>query len=159
MRSHLEILPDKKASTARLFLKKLLKVAPFKIKTILTDNGKEFTDRFCATGDRTPTGHHAFDIECKANNIEHRLIKPRHPQTNGMVERFNKRIADILQRTTFESAIDLRRTIEKYHLIYNQHLTQRALGHISPLDKLKVFYRNKPEIFLKRPTKVPGRHS
>lgn len=56
---------------------------------------------------------------------------------NGMVERFNKRIPDILKRTTFESTLDLNRTIDKYHLVYNQHITQRALGHITPLEKMK----------------------
>ena len=38
---------------------------------------KEFTDRFCATGQRQPTGAHAFDRVCTANRIEHRLTKPR----------------------------------------------------------------------------------
>jgi transposase InsO family protein len=73
------------------------------ISRILTDNGKEFTDRFCPTGERKPTGNHLFDQECAEHGIEHRLIKPRKPQTNGMVERFNGRIQEIVQQTRFES--------------------------------------------------------
>uniref|UniRef100_UPI0012947373 integrase core domain-containing protein n=1 Tax=Desulfogranum mediterraneum TaxID=160661 RepID=UPI0012947373 len=40
-----------------------------------------------------------FDKICATHGIEHRLIKPRHPQANGMVERFNGRIEDILNQT------------------------------------------------------------
>ena len=40
-----------------------------------------FVVSFCATGQRQPTGTHAFDRVCTANRIEHRLTKPRTPQT------------------------------------------------------------------------------
>ncbi|WP_299083014.1 IS481 family transposase [uncultured Paraglaciecola sp.] len=153
---YMEVLPDKTAGSARSFLKRLVKSAPFKVKTTLTDNGKEFTDRFCATGQRAPTGKHLFDKECTAQGIEHRLIKPKHPQTNGMVERFNGRIADILKRTTFESSDDLSDTLQRYGLIYNQHIAQKALGHITPLDKLKEYYRSSPELFRIKPVNRPG---
>ncbi len=93
---YVEILPEKSAACAQGFLTHLLQAAPFKITKILTDNGKEFTDRFCATGERDPTGKHRFDRICHEQHIEHRLIPPRHPQTNGMIERFNGRISEVL---------------------------------------------------------------
>ncbi len=55
------ILADQTAASARAFLKALHQACPIKITTLLTDNGKEFTDRFCATGERAPTGRHLFD--------------------------------------------------------------------------------------------------
>jgi transposase InsO family protein len=67
---------------------------PIKITKILTDNGKEFTDRLFASREREPSGQHVFDQTYQQFNIEHRLIKPRTPRTNGMVERFNGRIAE-----------------------------------------------------------------
>jgi len=85
--------------------------APFTITKVLTDNGKEFTDHFCATGQRQPTGAHAFDRVCTANRIEHRLTKPRTPQTNGMSERFNGRSAEVLATTPCR----LRRALGRYH--------------------------------------------
>ncbi len=45
---YFEIRPDKTAATAAGFLERLHAKAPFVIRTVLTDNGKEFTDRFCA---------------------------------------------------------------------------------------------------------------
>ncbi|HIQ40490.1 MAG TPA: transposase [Sulfurivirga caldicuralii] len=69
---------------------------------ILTDNGKAFTDRFSPSGDRVPTGNHRFDQACQKHAIEHRLIQPRRPQTNGMVARFNGRIAQTTQNQRFQ---------------------------------------------------------
>jgi transposase-like protein len=118
----MEIHASKTAEAARSFLKNLIEKAPFVISKILTDNGKEFTDRFCPTGEREPTGKHLFDQECAEHSIEHRLIKPRKPQTNGMAERFNGRIKEIIQQTRFESAQQLEETLIKYLDIYNRLL-------------------------------------
>ena len=74
---------------------------------IFTDNGKGFADRLFASRARVPTGEHAFDQLCAELDIEHRLTKPRTPQTNDMVERFNGRISDVLQSHHFVSGEDL----------------------------------------------------
>ena len=41
-------------------------------------------------------GEHEFDQLCQALGIEHRLTKPKTPQTNGMVERFNRRLSQVM---------------------------------------------------------------
>lgn len=150
-----EIQPDKTADTAAAFLERLQAKAPFRLRTLLTDNGKEFTDRFCATGEREPTGQHAFDQICTAHGIQHRLIKPRHPQTNGMLERLG-RVAEVLKTTTFASARHLETTLQRYLHLYNQQIPQKNLGHVTPLAKLKEYYRTKPALFQKRPINHPG---
>ncbi len=110
---------------------------------------KEFTDRFCATGERQPIGTHVFDRVCTHNHIEHRLIKPRTPQTNGMIERFNGRIADVLATTRFDSSQHLADTIKHYVQVYNQHIPQKALGHIPPLQAMKNWSQKLPNLFKK----------
>jgi transposase InsO family protein len=124
--------------------------------SVLTDNGKEFSDRFCATGQREPTGNHAFDKVCSEHAIEHRLIKPRHPQTNGMIERFNGRISEVLKTTRFRSGEHLSDTLIRYVKLYNQHIPQRALKHSTPIECLKNWYREHPELFRKRPYNHTG---
>ncbi|BCX88123.1 transposase, IS481 family [Methylomarinovum tepidoasis] len=47
---YLEIHPTKEARVAAAFLERLIAKAPFTITKALTDNGKEFTDRFSASG-------------------------------------------------------------------------------------------------------------
>ena len=140
---YVEILKDKSTTAASGFLKRLIDKAPFKITKVLTDNGKAFTDRFCATGERQPTGAHAFDLVCAANHIEHRLIKPRTPQTNGMIERLNGRIADVLATTRVNSFEHLAETIKRYAQVYNQHIPKKALGHIPPLQAMKDWYKKR----------------
>ena len=57
------------------------------------------------------------DKACSANDVEHRLIKPRRPQTNGMAERFNGRISEIVAHTRFGSVLELKTAfiITAYH--------------------------------------------
>ena len=137
------------------FLRRLKRAAPMKIKTILTDNGSQFTDRFTSRT-RTPSGQHVFDLECLSMGIEHRLCPPRHPQTNGMVERFNGRISDILNQTRFRSAADLDATLTNYLATYNNLIPQRALKHHTPIQALQTWRSKKPELFIKRINKQPG---
>ena len=146
---YMEIRATKSADSAQRFLKNLIQKAPFVISKILTDNGKEFTDRFCATGQRKPTGNHVFDKVCSTHGIEHRLIKPRHPQTNGMVERFNGRVEDILGQTRFSSASHLKDSLLKYNQLYNHHIAQKLLGHIKPIQALKNWQKTHPHLFKK----------
>ncbi|WP_165742317.1 integrase core domain-containing protein, partial [Candidatus Thiosymbion oneisti] len=102
------------------------------------------------------TGAHAFDQVCAANHVEHRLIKPRTPQTNGMIERFNGRIADVLATTRFDSAQYLTDTIKRYVQVYNQHIPQKALGHIPPLQAMKNWSQKQPHLFKKRVYNLAG---
>jgi transposase InsO family protein len=90
------IYKDQTERSSTDFLRRLHQAAPMLISKILTDNGSQFTDRFTAR-QRVPSVQHVLDKACLALNIEHRLSPPRHPQTNGMVERFNGRITAVVQ--------------------------------------------------------------
>jgi transposase InsO family protein len=103
----LHIHNDMNATSSIDFLRWLKETSPIKISKILTDNGSQFTDRFTSK-DKQPSGRHVFDRVCAGMGIEHRLAPPRHPQTNGMVERFNGRISELLQQTRFDSLGRLR---------------------------------------------------
>ena len=129
----------------------LHKACPIHITRVLTDNGKEFTDRLFASRERAATGQHEFDQLCQALGIEHRLTKPRTPQTNGMVERFNGRIADVLKTHRFNSAEDMAQTLMRYVALYNQQLPQSALLSKTPIQAMKQWHQTHPHLFRKRP--------
>jgi len=147
---YLELKKSKSSKAATSFLESVVAKAPFMISKLLTDNDKAFTDRFSAAGERKPTGDHAFDKVCTEHHIEHRLIPPRHPQTNGMVERFNGRISEVLATTRFDSSQDLEATLLRYVYLYNQHIPQRALDHKTPIETLKIWQKDRPELFCKK---------
>jgi hypothetical protein len=71
---------------------------------VLTDNGIQFTTPG-AGGSAVPlikeaiaNGEifraHAFELACARNDIEHRTTKPKHPWTNGQVERMNRTLKE-----------------------------------------------------------------
>ena len=70
----------------------------------LTDNGKGVTTDRLPAGSVEPSAHHEFDQLCQELGTEHRLTKPRTPRTNGMVERFNGRIATSLNPASSTAA-------------------------------------------------------
>jgi transposase InsO family protein len=139
---------DRTARSAKAFLKAVMQAAPFRIQKCLTDNGSEFTDRFLNRQQRA-SGQHAFDQACTQHGIEHRLIPPHHPQTNGMVERFNGRIAEVLQTHHFDSTQSLETTLLRYTDLYNHHIPQRALNHRTPIEALKKWQSTHPNLFRK----------
>ena len=113
---YLEILPDRRAQTAAGFLDRFRASFPLEIHTILTDNGSEFTDRFAVNKKGKPpdkpSGQHPFDRLCARHAITHRLTRPFRPQTNGMVERFNRRLGDHLDRMPQNRAAHHRRFLD-----------------------------------------------
>ena len=152
----IHIYNSKTAANARRFLRDLERACPIRIRTMLTDNGKEFTDRLFGLRKRAATGRHEFDRLCTELEIEHRLSPPQHPQTNGMVERFNGRIEDVLQSHHFRLGEELETTLHRYVWLYNQQLPQSALHSKAPLQAMKDWYNIKPELFKIQPYYLPG---
>ena len=150
------IKSHKTAAAARSFLSAMAKAAPMKLRTLLTDNGREFTDRAFGQRAKDASGEHGFDALCQALGIEHRLTKPKHPQTNGMVERFNGRIAQVLNTHHFHSAEDLEQTLHRFVWLYNHRIPQKALHHEAPIQALKRWQQSHPDLFLKQVRDRPG---
>ena len=72
----IRIYRAKTAANARRFLRELERACPICIRTILTDNGREFTDRSFGLRKRSPTGKHDFGQLCAELGIELRLAPP-----------------------------------------------------------------------------------
>lgn len=152
----IQLESSRTARAARSFLSALIKACPVRIRTILTDNGKEFTNRFVTTGGRTPTGQHVFDELCAALGIEHRLTRPRRPRTNGMGQQLNGRIEEVLRSHHFVSGQDLQQTLLRYAWLDNHHLPQAALNARTPMQAMKDWYQRRPDLFQKRPYNHAG---
>ena len=151
------IKPQRTAAAARSFLAALNKAAPMRITRVLTDNGTEFTDRlFRADRSRDPSGEHEFDLLCTALGIEHRLAPVRRPQTNGMVERFNGRLEQVLRTHHFRSAEELSKTLHRYVWLYNEHLIQKNLDHLAPIAAMRRWRQTHPWLFKKMVRNHPG---
>ena len=155
----IEVLPDRGAARVAAAMARFLAAFPGKPHTVLTDNGAEFTDRF-AQGSKAghaarPTGRHPFDRVCAAHGIEHRLTRPYTPKTNGMVERFNRRIGEAMARvprlrdnsrhgTRFASHAERTAFLLDFVAAYNR-TRLRCLRYKAPLDVLDNLLRHNTE--------------
>jgi len=63
------------------FLRQVVQVFPYKIHTVLTDNGAAFTDQAPYRNSATKFSGHMFDRVCYKHGIRHRLTKAYHPST------------------------------------------------------------------------------
>jgi 2-hydroxychromene-2-carboxylate isomerase len=74
-------------TTATGFLAALVEAVPYRIHTVLTDNGIQFSDSpQHRSGPTARYRLHMFDRVCREHAIEHRLTKPNHPWTTDEVE-------------------------------------------------------------------------
>ena len=113
------------------FLRMLVKVFPFKIQTVQTDNGTEFTYKYISETEECP-----FDTELKMLGITHKLIPPRTPWHNGKVERSHRNDQRYFYDwETFRSVEDLNRKLAE-HLIWSNNKPMRTLGNKSPIEML-----------------------
>lgn len=92
----------------------------------------------------------SFDQACQAHGIEHRLIKPERPQTNGIVERFSGRISDVLVTRRYTSGEDLEQTLKRCAWLYNHHHVPSEGAASSITAAMKEWQTKRPEIFTKR---------
>ncbi len=143
---------------ARDFLENFITDCPFKIHTILTDNGAQFTYALLAEHLRPKGKTHMFDQTCARHGIKHKLTKFKHPWTNGQVEIMNKKIkAHTTKKYHYESVESLKKHLMAYLLAYNFQRPLKGLKYMSPYDKMIEIYEEKAELFRFDPThKIVG---
>ena len=94
--------------------------------------GKEFTDQLFGPRKRAATGEHAFEKLYSALDIDHHLKLPKLSQTNGMIERFNGQVENILQGQNYRSGEALETTLHRYVWLVKQQLPQFVLCSMTP---------------------------
>jgi transposase InsO family protein len=105
---------------------------------IITDNGKQFTDRFGRY--RPRTGEVLFDKICRKNGIAHRLTAPASPNQNGKVERFHGTLRpDLLDDADpFPTVEAAQAAVDAWVLSYNTDRPHQGLDvqvPVTPADR------------------------
>jgi transposase InsO family protein len=89
------------------------------VDAVLTDNARNYLGK---------------DFTAALDGIEHRRIRPRHPQTNGKVERFNRTLLDEWAYVrTYTSNNHRRAALARWLHLYNHHRGHTALGGDPPM--------------------------
>lgn len=89
---------------------------------ILTDRGTEY----CGKADQ-----HDYQLYLAINEIEHTKTKVRHPQTNGICERFHKTILNefyqpALRRKLYDSIEEIQQDLDDWLNYYNTERTHQG---------------------------------
>jgi transposase InsO family protein len=114
---HLAVKDDETEKSAIAFLREAAAAFPFPLTHVLTDNGSCFTP--------------AFAQACAALGAQYRHTKPYTPQTNGMVERFNRRVSSEVLGITIYSHRNLEQLLRGFNAAYNAR-RQRVLDGKTP---------------------------
>ncbi len=144
---------------ASAFLTALIEAVPYKIHTVLTDNGIQFTfpPRY-ADGPTARYMTHMFDMRCRENGIEHRLTKVKHPWTNGQVERMNRTIKEAtVQRFHYDDHQQLETHLADFIAAYNFGRRLKTLKGLTPYEFICKRWTIEPERFRFNPLhQMPG---
>ena len=102
---------------------------------VLTDNGKQFTDRFGRGGEVL------FDKICRRNAIAHRLTQPSSPTTTGKIERFHQTLRRELldQARPFVSVLEAQAALDDWVREYNAMRPHQALDTAEPVTPSERF--------------------
>jgi transposase InsO family protein len=92
------------------------------LSRVLTDRGTEY----CGQPDR-----HEYELYLAVENIDHTRTKTKHPQTNGICERFNKTVLNEFYRVAFRKKLytsleALQRDLDAWLAEYNEQRTHQG---------------------------------
>ena len=134
---YLKIYGEKSTYTSYKFLLEVLDKFPFKIYTVRTDNGTEFTKRLIS---KDPNDITMFELALKRKNIHHDLIKPYTPKHNGKVERSHRKDNERFYAThRFYSIEDANKQLQLYLREYN-NFPMQPLNWKSPIEMLRDYF-------------------
>jgi transposase InsO family protein len=145
--------------TAVRFLEALIAAVPYRLHTVLTDNGIQFADLPKNRNGWTARYRvHRFDQICRTNGIEHRLTKPNHPWTNGQVERMNRTIKEAtVNRYHYDSHNQLRAHLVDFVTAYNFARRLKILKGLSPYEYICSTWTKESGRFILDPIhQMPG---
>jgi transposase InsO family protein len=134
---HALIARERSTVAATRFLEHVLAQLPYRVEAVMTDNDMMFTMRYAFHSNRLTR----FEKALNSAGIEHRLIRPRSPESNGKVERFIKTIDDECFRITQPRSSRARVGVLKLFLDYYNHARpHQSLGGVSPVARRDGYF-------------------
>jgi transposase InsO family protein len=147
------------------FLRQVVAAFPYRLHTVLTDNGMAFAELPKNRG-RHPEieaifGGHVFDRVCDEHGITHKLTKPYHPWTNGQAERMNRTVKEATIKAFHYPDLEaLKAHVLAFVTAYNFAKHLKALRWRTPFQAVCDAWNVDPSAFKIDPRHlIPGPHS
>src|SRR3954471_4424907 len=150
--THVAFLDANTKAHGAIFLRQVVEVFPYKLHTVLTDNGMAFADLPKNRG-RYPEikaifGGHIFDRVCHEHGIKHRHTKPYHPWTNGQAERMNRTVKEATIKAFHHPDSEaLQAHILAFVTAYNFAKHLKALQWRTPYEAIQDAWTKDPSPF------------
>jgi transposase InsO family protein len=146
--AYVELVGTQGKKEAAQFLRNMIALVPYKIHTILTDNGQQFTN----LRHQKYALPHIFDRICDEYTIDHKLTKPAHPWTNGQVERMNKTIKEAtVHRYYYDTHRQLQQHLQAFINAYNFAKRLKSIDGLTPYEFIINSWKNNPASFRVNP--------
>ena len=121
---HWEIRPKMEESNVETIIQRARECYPDVSPRIISDNGPQFIAR-------------DFKEFIRICGMTHVRTSPYYPQSNGKIERWHRSItSECIRPGTPLSVDDAVRLIKGYVRHYNEARLHRAIGYVTPVDKL-----------------------
>jgi transposase InsO family protein len=131
------IRAERSSRGATTFLEDVLTRLPYPVEAVLTDNDLVFTMRFAYYSQRKTY----FEQACQSLGIQHRLLRPHHPESNGKVERFIKTIDDECYAVRRPRSSKTRmRVLEEFLWFYNHQRPHLSLQGLTPVQRREKYF-------------------
>ncbi len=128
---------------------------PFRIYTILTDNGREFTNLNQRSYGRTGKNPVPFELICELSGVDYRKTKFKHPWTNSMTERVIREIKEhTIKLERYQSLEEMAIGIIHYQDIHNFQCRLKTLGYRTPYQATMDWFIKEQKFFLKHPNEL-----
>jgi Integrase core domain len=146
--AYAELPPEAIKTVAAQFLRHLIAAVPYRIHTVLTDSGIQFTNR--------QRDHYAFQHifgrVCQEHGIEHRLTQTNHPWTNGQVERMNRTLKEATVKTYYyQTHQHLKEHLYAFLMAYHFAKRLKTLRGLTPYEYICQCWQKEPERFTVNP--------
>jgi transposase InsO family protein len=139
---YLKVYEEQTSFHSILFLMEVIRLFPYRIQAVKTDNGSIFTNYYVGTNkrsDMTVKTIHALDQFCASRDIVHYLIDPGKPAQNGTVERSHREDQEkFYEQNIFKNPEDLEKKIRIWNDYYN-NLEHCGLNGKTPNEMLGLW--------------------
>jgi transposase InsO family protein len=157
--AHVAFLDAATKMNGAAFVREVVAAFPYRIHTVLTDNGMAFADLpKYRDGPTARWMGHIFDRVCREHGIEHKLTKPYHPWTNGQAERMNRTVKEATVKAFHYPDLDaLEAHVLAFVRAYNFAKHLKALRWRTPFQAVLDAWTKDPSTFKMDPHHlIPG---
>lgn len=139
----IRIFDEHSAYNMRRFLKEVVDKLPFRVLSVRTDNGIEFTNGPLKR-------EHPFPLMCVRLGIKHYLNRPAHPESNGRCERSHRTDDEEFYRPNpVKDPRQWQAMIADWEYFYNHKRAHMALGGLTPCQYWQNYQKQQKEVIFR----------